>query len=165
MSQNPFANDDTIIQIREIVRAYVDEGKEKGQILDAVRKDFKTSFGNGLRSAINFKVAVFTPDGDAVELFFAPTLSQHPKSKFAQTLASFGVVPKANDKLDLKAFRGLPVIVEIKHNEKDGIVYCNIDKMVRDESEEEVKVGFFVREQSAEERQSVEQLFDEDDAE
>jgi hypothetical protein len=165
MNQNPFANDDTIIQFPEIVRAYVDEGTQTGEIIDAVRKDFKTSFGNGLRSAINFKVAVFTTDGDAVELFFAPTLSQHPKSKFAQTLASFGVMPKANDKLDLKAFRGLPVIVEIKHNEKDGIVYCNIDKMVRDESEGEVETDFFVREQSAEERQSVERLFDEDDTE
>lgn len=166
MSQYQATNNNTIVTFSETVRDIIDEGTYSGEILHAETREFKSSYGNARnRMVASFKVLVVTPDGDAIELFYNPTLSQHPRSKFMETLNSFGIVPKANERLDLKAFCGMHVTVVIKHNEKDGVLYCNIDKMVKDDSAEEVEAQFILPDLTAEERESVDQLFEDNDTE
>lgn len=121
----------TIIR-RPILNGYFDEDKPyAGRIESVSLCQIKSSFYAGSRDAVRFQIQVKDENEQLVTLFFSPTYSWSASSKFYKTLINLEALPKPGEDFNLDSLVGLNVLVRIKLNEKDEMIYSNVVELLK----------------------------------
>lgn len=121
--------------VRTSTSPVVSEGLQNGTIVSVEEKEFESQYhDSGTREALNFKVELLDDDGEAVYLYYAPTITWAPKGKLMYTLQDLQAVPEIGEELDLDQFIGMDVTVTIENTERNQTIYSNIVNLKKRES-------------------------------
>lgn len=117
---------------RPVFSNFVPDGERDGEIIavDMCEIDSIKYPGTKL-DAINFKVKVKGEHGVDMTLFHRLLFTWGRNTKFMETLENLEMVPAEGEELDIDAFVGMKVIVEVENREKDGKNYSNIINMTK----------------------------------
>ncbi|MBL5873640.1 hypothetical protein HV417_08825 [Bacillus sporothermodurans] len=112
---------------------------------------------SGKRDALVIKIEFINSNGDLVYVEYAPTITWSEKGKFMKTLHDLDVVPAMGEELDINTLVGMRVTATIENVERNNVVYSNIVRIQKRETDIQAKVS------NEEDSEMMNQLFDVDE--
>ena len=118
---------------RPVFKSNVPDGQYNGKITAAdISEVDSTKYPGEKFDVLNFKVKVKDDEGNEVTLLDRVTCTWGRNGRLMARLESLGMLPEEGEDLDLDAFIGLQVTVQVENSEKDGRTYSNIINMEKE---------------------------------
>ncbi|MBL5767275.1 MULTISPECIES: hypothetical protein [Bacillales] len=144
--------------VRPTNKYVLDEGALKGKIFSVNVKECPSMYHeSGKRDALVIKIEFINSNGDLVYVEYAPTITWSEKGKFMKTLHDLDVVPAMGEELDINTLVGMRVTATIENVERNNVVYSNIVRIQKRETDIQAKVS------NEEDSEMMNQLFDVDE--
>lgn len=106
---------------------HFEDGIYRGELLGALLAERDCMFNNtGRRLVLELTLEVEQDQGESRIFYESANYSWHPLSKMTGILENLGMLPEPGESLELENLTGMPVEVEVRNVEKNGVSYCNV---------------------------------------